>query len=232
MDPRMKTQGPAHVEAPIGTANGFLALLVALALLVVGGLMLAQSLVYGGPRWGLFVLAILILIVGDPHPGGPVHAAAQRGGDPAALRRLPRHEPRAGPARHQPVLLAQEGLAARPQPERRPAQGQRQARQPDRDRRRGGLARRRHRQGGVRRRRLRELREGAKRGGGAPSGLVVRLRRRDHRRTTPASRRSSKAPTSSPARWRRSCRRASSRPASWSRRPVSCTSPTRRKSRR
>ena len=66
-----------------------------------------------------FALAIVVLIVGRADAGRPVHAAAQRGGDPAALRRLPRHEPRAGPARDQSVLHAQEDLAARAQPERR-----------------------------------------------------------------------------------------------------------------
>ncbi len=63
MDP--KSQGQAHVETPLGTANGFVALLVVLALLVVGGLVLAQSLMYpGGPRWGMLALAIVILVVG------------------------------------------------------------------------------------------------------------------------------------------------------------------------
>ena len=62
MDPRKTIQAPAHSETPIGTANGFLALLVGLAMLGGGGLMLAQSLI-GGPRWGMFALAIVVLIV-------------------------------------------------------------------------------------------------------------------------------------------------------------------------
>ena len=62
MDPRKTIQAPAHSETPIGTANGFLALLVGLAMLGGGGLMLAQSLI-GGPRWSMFALAIVVLIV-------------------------------------------------------------------------------------------------------------------------------------------------------------------------
>src|SRR5689334_21912181 len=62
MNTRM-TQGPAHTETSIGTANGFVVLIVALVLLVAGGVLLASSLSYGGPRWGMFVLAIAVLIV-------------------------------------------------------------------------------------------------------------------------------------------------------------------------
>jgi hypothetical protein len=62
MDPRKTIQGPAHDETPIGTANGFLILFLALGLLVVGGWILASSLV-GGLRWGGLTLAIAILIV-------------------------------------------------------------------------------------------------------------------------------------------------------------------------
>jgi regulator of protease activity HflC (stomatin/prohibitin superfamily) len=63
MDPRSKSQGPAHDEAPIGTANGFLALLIGLVLLLVGGLMVWQSLAYGGLRWTTFWVAVAILVV-------------------------------------------------------------------------------------------------------------------------------------------------------------------------
>ena len=63
MDPKKTIQAPTHVEAPIGTANGFLALVVGLALIVGGGLVLANALM-GGIRWGQFVLAIAILIAG------------------------------------------------------------------------------------------------------------------------------------------------------------------------
>jgi len=61
MDPRKTIQAPAHSEAPIGTANGFFALLIGLAMLAGGGLLLVQSLA-GGPRWGAFALAIAVLI--------------------------------------------------------------------------------------------------------------------------------------------------------------------------
>jgi len=63
MDSRQMPKGPAHVETPIGTANGFAALFVALALLVVGGYLLFVSLAYGGLRWGMFSLAIAAFIV-------------------------------------------------------------------------------------------------------------------------------------------------------------------------
>src|SRR5690349_9052925 len=62
MDPRKTIQAPAHSEAPIGTATGFLALVIGLAMLAGGGFLLAQSLV-GGPRWGAFALAIAVLVV-------------------------------------------------------------------------------------------------------------------------------------------------------------------------
>jgi regulator of protease activity HflC (stomatin/prohibitin superfamily) len=58
-----RNQGPAHTETTIGTGNGFVVLIVALVLLVAGGLLLANSLAYGGARWGMFALAIAILIV-------------------------------------------------------------------------------------------------------------------------------------------------------------------------
>ena len=61
MDPKRTIQAPAHAEAPIGTANGFLALFIGLAMLAAGGVVLAQSLM-GGPKWGMFTLAILVLV--------------------------------------------------------------------------------------------------------------------------------------------------------------------------
>jgi regulator of protease activity HflC (stomatin/prohibitin superfamily) len=61
MDPRKTIQAPAHSEAAIATANGFFALLVGLAMLVGGGLLLAQSLM-GGPKWGMFALAMAVLV--------------------------------------------------------------------------------------------------------------------------------------------------------------------------
>ena len=60
---RMTKSDAAHDEHPIGTASGFLALVVALLLLIAGGLLLAQSISTYGVRWGLFALAIVLLIV-------------------------------------------------------------------------------------------------------------------------------------------------------------------------
>ena len=60
---RMTKSGAAHDEFPIGTANGFLALVVALLLLVAGGLLVANSISSYGVRWGLFASGIVLLIV-------------------------------------------------------------------------------------------------------------------------------------------------------------------------
>jgi regulator of protease activity HflC (stomatin/prohibitin superfamily) len=60
---RMTKSSAAHAEYPIGTASGFLALVLALLLLVGGGLLLAQSISSYGIRWGLFSLGIILLIV-------------------------------------------------------------------------------------------------------------------------------------------------------------------------
>jgi regulator of protease activity HflC (stomatin/prohibitin superfamily) len=64
MERMTKSQGPAHDEAPIGTANGFVALLVALALLVAGGLVVAQSISIAGLRWGMFAFGLVLLVAG------------------------------------------------------------------------------------------------------------------------------------------------------------------------
>ena len=63
MDPKKTIQAPAHSEAPIATANGFLALAAGLALLVGGGLVLASALA-GGIKWGQFLLALAVLVAG------------------------------------------------------------------------------------------------------------------------------------------------------------------------
>jgi len=60
---RMTKSGAAHDEFPIGTANGFLALAVALLLLIAGGLLVANSISSYGVRWGLFASGIVLLIV-------------------------------------------------------------------------------------------------------------------------------------------------------------------------
>ncbi len=87
---------------------------------------------------------------------GLLHAAAQRGGGDHAVRRLRRHR-----ARRRACAGTGPGTRARRSALRarnlnvEHAQGERQARQPDRDRRGRGLARRGHRAGALRRRGLR-----------------------------------------------------------------------------
>jgi hypothetical protein len=63
MDRTKTIQGPAHQEAPIATANGFIALVVALLLLALGGLMVARSVGIDGLRWGGFGIGLLLLVV-------------------------------------------------------------------------------------------------------------------------------------------------------------------------
>lgn len=63
MDSKGTLQGAMHVETPIATANGFIALIVALALLVAGGWLLPTGLV-GGPRVGLIAAAAALLVAG------------------------------------------------------------------------------------------------------------------------------------------------------------------------
>jgi regulator of protease activity HflC (stomatin/prohibitin superfamily) len=58
MERMTKSQGPAHDEAPIGTANGFVALLAA------GGLVVAQSISIAGLRWGMFAFGLALLVAG------------------------------------------------------------------------------------------------------------------------------------------------------------------------
>ena len=57
-------QGPAHEEAPIGTANGFVALLAALLLLAGGAWLLFTAISAFGLRWGPFALGIALLVAG------------------------------------------------------------------------------------------------------------------------------------------------------------------------
>ena len=64
MERTLKLQGPAHEETPIGTANGFLALIVALLIMAAGGLLLAHAISFYGIAWGYFAFGIVLLIVG------------------------------------------------------------------------------------------------------------------------------------------------------------------------
>ena len=64
MERKANIEGPAHDEAPIGTANGFLMLFVALLLLAGGGLLLVQAISTFGIRWTPFAAGILLLVTG------------------------------------------------------------------------------------------------------------------------------------------------------------------------
>jgi regulator of protease activity HflC (stomatin/prohibitin superfamily) len=57
-------QGPAHEEAPIGTANGFVALLAALLLLAGGAWLLYTAISAFGVQWGTLALGIALVIAG------------------------------------------------------------------------------------------------------------------------------------------------------------------------
>ncbi len=76
-------------NARIATANGFVAIVLGLALLAGGALMLLAIADRRLSGVGPVRVGIVVLIAGRADAGRPVHAAAQRGGDPAALRRLP-----------------------------------------------------------------------------------------------------------------------------------------------
>lgn len=57
-------QGAAHQEAPVGTINGFVALVVALLLLLGGGLLVARGVGFDGLRIGTFVPGLVLLVAG------------------------------------------------------------------------------------------------------------------------------------------------------------------------
>jgi len=63
MNPRT-SQGETHVETPIATANGFVALVVGLVLIGGGGLLLANAIMSAGPRLIPVVVAIVVIILG------------------------------------------------------------------------------------------------------------------------------------------------------------------------
>jgi regulator of protease activity HflC (stomatin/prohibitin superfamily) len=64
MERATSTRGPSHDERPIGTANGFVAIVLALALLACGGTMVWKSLAYGYPSWGVLALGVVVLVLG------------------------------------------------------------------------------------------------------------------------------------------------------------------------
>ena len=106
-----------------------------------------------------------------------VHGAPEPGQGAAAVRPVPRHREGAGAALGEPASDEEGGVAARAQLRELAPQGQRQRRQPDRDRRGRGVEGRRNRRGRVRSGRLRELRARAERIGAAQSRDELSLRR-------------------------------------------------------
>jgi len=63
MERAMNSPGPAHREREVATANGFVAIAVALASLAGGAMILWQSLAGGIPAWGTLALGILVMIL-------------------------------------------------------------------------------------------------------------------------------------------------------------------------
>jgi hypothetical protein len=126
-----------------------------------------------GPVLGV-VLIFLFLLVSLRL----LFAAAERGLCHHAVRDLCRHRPSDRPALGAVLVRPQEDQPAGAQRHQRAAEGQRQARQPDRDRRQHRLARVGHRPGPVRRRRLHRVREHPDRDRPARNGLALRLRPR------------------------------------------------------
>jgi regulator of protease activity HflC (stomatin/prohibitin superfamily) len=64
MERATSTRGPSHDERPIGTANGFVAIVLVLALIVGGGTMVWKSLSGGYPAWGELALGIVVIVLG------------------------------------------------------------------------------------------------------------------------------------------------------------------------
>ena len=107
----------------------------------------------------------------------PVHGQPERRQGAAVVWPLHRHGQDAGPALRQPALRQEAHLDARAQLRKRPPEGERPRRQPDRDRRGGGVEGRRHGRGALRGGQLRELRPRADRIRPAQHGDQLSLRR-------------------------------------------------------
>ena len=215
----------AHQERAIVTWNGFAALAIGLLLMAVGIWQLLRGMPYSGAAVDVGpdcrdTHLCRVVHARPVDPRRPVYAAAERGGDPAAVRQLSRQLARSGPARHQSVLQPAQDLAARTQSQRRAAQGQRQARQSDRNRRGRRLARRRHRARPVSTSTTTRITSSCR----ARPRYGIWPRRSP---TTMPTRRPAAAGAnaagerrqSSRAHWWSSCSSASTRPASSSRRP-------------
>ena len=111
----------AHQERAIVTWNGFAALAIGLMLLAAGVWQLLRGLPYGGPPSFSGLLAAVLTFVVLFMLG--LFIAAERGGDSAAFRQLSRQLPGPRPAWHQSFLQPAQDVAARPQSQRRAAQG-------------------------------------------------------------------------------------------------------------
>ena len=105
-----------------------------------------------------------------------VRRESERGKGPAAVRRLRRDGAHSRAALGESLLHEEADFAARAQLRERAPQGQRQRRQPDRNRRRRRLAGRRHGGGRLPGGRLQQLREGAERIGAAEPRHELHLR--------------------------------------------------------
>ena len=201
---RTQGNGEVHTEAAVATFNGFVMLAIGIALLVMRELARLRRRDRASLRrraLGKFAWALAAFIAGGLRARRPLHAAAERGGDPAALRRLPGHErARRGCAGRIRSTRARRSRCARATSTASGSRSTTSAATRSRSPRSssGASTTRRRR---VRRRRLRALRQAAERGRGAPPRVVVRLRRRRHGAPADrASRRCSRAPTSSPRR--------------------------------
>ena len=101
-----------HQEQPVRTYSGFVALAIGIALLVLAGWLVNDILANVRARVPISFAMLATTVARGDHGGAraarPLHAAAERGGDHPAVRRVSRHDARTWPARDQSVLHAQE----------------------------------------------------------------------------------------------------------------------------
>ena len=202
---------PANRERVATVFSGWTMLPISLLLFFGGIAMFITSLVmgqHGQPVWGLLIIGVLSFIAAiisfsgyfalQPNEArvlvlfgeyrGTVRESGFHWANPFYSRGCSSDRRAANTGDKAPCAVPPyrpvPRLAAGAQHEQRQAEGERQARQPDRDRRGGGLARAGHRPGDVRRGRLRELRPDPERVGHAPPGQLLCLRprrgERDH----------------------------------------------------
>ena len=87
----------AHAERPIGTWNGFISLAIGIALMTGGIWQLVHGLIIERPASVAGIIAAVLFFIaleaiGALFLAGLYHGAAERSGDPAAVRQLPRHD--------------------------------------------------------------------------------------------------------------------------------------------